>query len=434
MAAFDANSTVMSILRGAVSPDATDRRQSLRRFCEQYTDPLVNYLRLAKRFSDDQAEELVQEFWTVKLLEPEPRQNIVAKFLDRRSRHPSLRFRQFIYRSLSNFGIDKARQLSRRGVAVSLEQLEGWEPDAAHDNPEFDAVWASHILKQVVTEVRDECDRRGQSTMWQLFVAYTLRTGLNAPERSMAALAAEFGFESAKQASSALITISRKFDRVFRLKVSDYLPIDDSQDAEMALRTEAADLWRILSRPGGVTNDIMVLLALDGQPSADTVEANSGFSQTNFYFSYDRIPDYDLAAMWQALLEQSVVDWLPESTSTSSDKLKNFRFGELSQWASPDLAVLNLIRRQAKSEGASGVRENESRYNVLPSAFLSVIYLTAIAVAYLQLKKKITRSSNSELTKRLDLAMQYPWLDPKSAELFDDLRSQLQSAGLPPVA
>ena len=73
MDGFEAKSKVLSILHATTPEDA-----AVRRVYEQYAAPVISSLRVARRIPAEDAEDLVHEFWTQKLLVPAAVENIVA--------------------------------------------------------------------------------------------------------------------------------------------------------------------------------------------------------------------------------------------------------------------------------------------------------------------------------------------------------------------
>ncbi len=420
---LEAKSTVLSILHGTTAEDAATRATSLRRLCEQYTAPLVAYLHVSRRIPLEDAEDLVNEFWTQKLLVPSAHENIVAKYFQSSAYGPTRGFRKFIFRSVANFQLDHVKKIQRRGKTLSLEQLEGWQPtsDGLVD-PEFDRIWARHILGQVVDIARGECELKGQQDMWRLFVA-CISQPLNNTQRSMSELAVLHGFDNAKQASAALITVSRKFDRLLKSLVANYLPGQETTEENEALIAEVNDLREILSRPGVVNVESLGLLENPGEPA----QMNRGETDGNLTclnFSHNRISHSDLTSLWQALLEQRLLDWLPEFSGPIAVDWHSLRFGDLANWANPHLELLRMVHQYSKRQGTSS-QETAFEFVRLPKEFFSVIYLTAIAVSYLQFCTHLSKASRSQLVEWVDAAALFPWLDSRTRELLVDFQDNL---------
>ena len=93
-------STMMTILQQAVGSDAELRHRAIERFCVVYSQPLIDFLRMSKRLSEEDAEEVVQSFWSERFIDQSTANAFVTKFLARKSEVPSLSFRKYLSRSL----------------------------------------------------------------------------------------------------------------------------------------------------------------------------------------------------------------------------------------------------------------------------------------------------------------------------------------------
>jgi len=403
LALSDAQSTMMSVLFGAASLDDVSRRFYLERFCRQYTQPLVDYLRYARGVQLETAQELVQEFWTFKLLEPGPTENLDAKFLTARAENVTTGFRQYLCRSLTNFFIDRVRKRERRGEVVSLDAIEGWEPQSDSLEQNFDVVWATHILNDVVVKVRSDCEQQGQLDMWQLFVQYTLREHADANRETLADLAAVHGFQTAKQASNALQTISRKFRRALKNRIADYMPVSAPEDQENMENQEIAQLLEILSKPGGVSIEILrargTLCQIQEPAKPQLTPSVASFGLTSLVQS-----ERDYGVLWTALLDSEIADWVSESGVSLNPKWQGLRLSDLTTIAKPDLELLERVRDHAKGLGIGTSKGNSQAVadGSTPMELLAAIYLTAIAIARIQHSVKLTSSSDPTLRLRIE--------------------------------
>ncbi len=424
MSLNDAESTVMSILCGAASTEEASRRVYLTRFCNQYNEPLVNYLRLARGIPSDTAEEVVQEFWMNKLITPGPQDNLISKYLAKRDESSEIGFRQYLGRSLKNFFIDQMRRQGRRVDNVALESLDHVGPQARCADVEFDEVWASHILNEVVTAVRLECDRQGQSEMWKLFVQVTLGKGSGMRSHTLADLATQYGFASAKQASNALQTISRKLKRAMRSRIANYLPQREGVDAEVAEQEEVQQLLQILSRPGSVS--LESLLADSVSVAGENLELSLfEMSRTDVRFRLAHLAGTgsEYGVLWLTFLDQTLDPWLSKCGVECDPSWRSIRLADFASMSKPDRELLNRVRQEAKRLGMLGVPASYGGSHDLafPAEFYAVIYHIAIAIARIQYDERITRSSDEELKRRIVTSLQHDWLDQRTAELFRDL-------------
>ncbi len=251
----DANSTVMSILHGVAGEHISQRQVSLERFCETYTQPLVNYLAKAKRLHVEDALDLVQIFWLSKMLKPSPGENLVAKFLVASQFREKSSFRNYLSVALNNFLRSKYRSGSEAAIRsqVSIEQLEGWEVESPEDLNQFDLAWANHILVMVLERVRQECTSERLKMKWVVFTRLILQPiASNFPRPSYAELADELGVQDSKDIGNALTTFKRIFLRHLEIVVQDYLPANSREESLTAAKAEVATILAKLSKFGGL--------------------------------------------------------------------------------------------------------------------------------------------------------------------------------------
>lgn len=241
---FDsAGSTIMSVLLGIAQSDESERKQYLERFASQYTQPLVEYLCRAKQLGPEEAADLVQNFWLAKLILPKPADNLVAKYLDaQRTKHDDAQnsFRSYLMRSIANHCLDDARISKRK--PLSLQDVPGFDIPEKLDNYTFDTAWANAILRKIVNDVRDECRANEQEEMWTLFcrqIVLPKLTGTSPP--GYAQLAQEFDYSSTRSATNAVRTVIRKFQRILKQHIRNYLPIIELERSDSLIETEVSN-------------------------------------------------------------------------------------------------------------------------------------------------------------------------------------------------
>ena len=310
---FDnAGSTIMSILFGVAHKDDALRREQLERFASQYTQPLVDYLERSKRVDSLDASEIVQEFWLVKLIQPNPEDNLVAKYLEslrNRLDDATDSFRKYLLRSISNHYLDSLRK--RKLNVVSLEQLEGFDVVSDSDCNIFDSVWANSLLRQVVTRVRSECRANDQLAMWQLFCRQIVLPQLtnNGPP-GYALLATEMGYSDARSAANAVRTVIRKFQSHMKSCISDYLPIKDITDSENRVEQEFSEILELLSKPGILDRELFDDVIGDGTSKIEPDDSKSSFinlpeQSSNFLVGPEQslyAKDEDIEFRWRQIL------------------------------------------------------------------------------------------------------------------------------------
>ncbi len=225
LASFE--TTHLTLLERVRDGDPAVRRPALEEFLRRYLPALRAHLVIRRRLPPDQAEEMLQNFVTAKVLEGE----VVGRFDHNRG----VRFRVWLRRVLDNYLIDRLRR-ARPGREVSLEGLEQPLPDEAADEPSaaFDGAWAREVLAEAIRRMQGECAAGGRADVWGLFTARILAPILEGAEAvPYERLVAEHGFRSPKEAMNALVTAKRAFRRALESVIAEYAKGADEISAEI---------------------------------------------------------------------------------------------------------------------------------------------------------------------------------------------------------
>jgi DNA-directed RNA polymerase specialized sigma24 family protein len=224
------------------------QRAAMSQLLQRYLPALRAHLLIARRMSAEQAEEVLQDFVSSKILE--------QRLIDRSDRDRG-KFRTFLLRALNNFAIDQHRRgrLERRMVLptgrgeadadeAQRDPLNLADDDGAAAAPQrsvFDREWARGVMSRAIERMRQECEKTARADIWGVFDRRVLGPSMrDEPPASYAQLIAEFGFASPAQASNVLMTAKRSFARHLRAVVGEYAP----RDAEIL--EELAELKQIL--------------------------------------------------------------------------------------------------------------------------------------------------------------------------------------------
>jgi RNA polymerase sigma-70 factor (ECF subfamily) len=215
---------------------APDRRQALEELLRHYLKPLRRYLVRVRRIPAAEADDLLQEFLSQKVLE----QNLIGRADPARGR-----FRSFLLKSLNWFVTDRLRQ--GRNSDASLSNEGHPEPMDGATGPDrlFDVEWGRQVLSDAVERMRRQCVQARRADVWAVFEARVLGPTLGgvAPV-SLEQLAWRLRLRAAADVSNLLVTAKRMFGRNLRAVVAEYL--HDPQGIE----DELADLRAAMSYPG----------------------------------------------------------------------------------------------------------------------------------------------------------------------------------------
>ncbi|WP_146459622.1 hypothetical protein [Rubripirellula tenax] len=399
---------MMSVLFGVAGQDDGTRKEYLERFCEAYTEPLARFLILTKKQSEDDAREIVQDFWLTKVIQPAPEQNLISKYLLVRESKEDSSFRRYLSKSLSFHFINRYRSAAAKQerANVAFEQLEGWEPeDAESDQIEFDAVWSNHLLDQVLKQVRTECLANGHTDKWNVFVELILRPGMQgvAPP-SYSELASKLQIDSPKAVGNAWVTVKRMIQRHFVTAIQQYLPSGTSQKSLADVENEAREMLFGLAAKGG--------LRIEFEESIGMVEASCASAS----FELAGIPaDHlfktvaDLQEAWNGMLSTEVRIIFGEPIQADGNMILN-------DWILSKSESLESLDRARKIAKRSGKRKSEqlSEHHCFPRETWALIYLLAIATAKLRLGMDLSQMDASKLKTRMQQFRDFVWIDDDS--------------------
>lgn len=422
----NAQSTMLTMLRQAAGSDLELRQNALEQFCSIYSQPLVDFLRATKKLDQEDAEEVVQSFWSDRFFRKGDPSPFVIKFLEKRQEHPELSFRKYLARSLAFHSISIGRKRAKQRE-VSLDAIEGWEPLEASEQDVFDVAWANHILVRVLESVRRECVMKDQLKLWQLFEAQALQPAMTGAEPlGYAKLAQQFGFRNPKAASNAMQTVARKFDRVFVEVISDYLPTGAAEVSREVVDAEIQKLMSVLSRSGSLK--VNQPESQDGTWSTGYVVAMQKDSLAEFQLA--KFGDQhmfagvaDLAAAWNDLRELPLVDWL--LTATSEESMVRLSLADALTVEQASVEVYDQIRSQAKVMGHRKAMDASEQTGAIPRDFYATTYLLAIVAAELHSGIRISSQSPSEVARKAMSSGQLEWLDESSKRLLSGYVSRL---------
>ncbi len=203
-------------------PDFHDR---LTRLLDLYRPALIAYLVRAHKVKSHEAEELVHDFITDRILEA----GLLSKAKQERGR-----FRSFLFACLQNYVRDHWRGQRRRGVVTELIDLEvhGQCEYKGMSAPElFDVAWVREVLASVVERTKQECEAENRQDIWAIFTARVLEPCLHGVEPvAIEELAAKYNLQATNAVSNITLTGKRKFVRCLRQVILEY--VTDPNDVE----------------------------------------------------------------------------------------------------------------------------------------------------------------------------------------------------------
>lgn len=214
--------TQWSLVDALRAGDEAERRRVLGVLLGRYLPALRAYLVAGKRVEAGRAEELLQGFVADKILERD---------LMGRAEAARGKFRTFLLTALQRYVIDRGRAEKVR-AAGSIDDVD--VADAGRADA-FEVAWGREVLREALKRMRENCGKWGRADLWAVFEGRVLGPALE----GKAAVAYEdlmprFGWGTAAQASNALVTAKRMFERELRGVIGEYA--QDEGEVEEELR------------------------------------------------------------------------------------------------------------------------------------------------------------------------------------------------------
>jgi DNA-directed RNA polymerase specialized sigma24 family protein len=224
--------TRWSLVSRARDASLADKQRALSELLERYRPAFVRHLVRRRRLPIERAEDLVQGFMTVKVLE----KNLIAQASRERGR-----FRSFMLKSLERYVIDEYRR--RDLPTTDVDEFRDTQPDAGGADA-FDIAWAQQALAETYVNMLQACEASDKMHVWHVFEHRVLRPTMDGGDvPSYEQLAERYGFTSPTEAGNLFVTARRMFERELRAVIEAYA-------GEADVDREIGDLIDILSRQG----------------------------------------------------------------------------------------------------------------------------------------------------------------------------------------
>ncbi|MFC1652478.1 hypothetical protein ACFL3F_02050 [Planctomycetota bacterium] len=199
------------------------REAILAELCERYWKPLYAYL-CCKGFQNEQAKDLVQGFFTDKVLGQE--------FVTSADRNRG-RFRNFLLVALRNYTINVQKKDKGQGNQ-SIENLSLDPADDQGPETEFDRAWAEALLAESLETLKSEYLRKDRQVYWELFREWLLERDESADSASMDDLCVKYQIPNPNQAYKIIFRTKARFREVLRTKLQSQVATEEEVDIEIA--------------------------------------------------------------------------------------------------------------------------------------------------------------------------------------------------------
>ena len=222
--------------------DPERRRKAVGRIMARYWKPVYAYLR-RKGNDHDKSGDLVQGFFI----------KVIERDLIQQADPDKGRFRSLLLTALDRYVRDEYEKETthKRRPAGGVNSLDAFEVPpplpamAASPEQAFVYAWASQLLDEVLTDVEAQCRQSGQQQHWEVFRQTVVEPTLFGAEiPPMPMLCRELDIGTSKQAAAMNVTVKRRFKRVMRTHVLEFVASEEEVESEIG------DLMGILSRAG----------------------------------------------------------------------------------------------------------------------------------------------------------------------------------------
>ena len=393
--------------------DPERQREALGALLDDYYPALLAHLVVRENIDVHRAEDILQGFVSDKILA----NNLLSK-VDRAKG----RFRSFLLRSLKNYLLDQVKHdQAQKRAADHADHLGDFDVEQIDREPisdVFDIAWARTVLERAIRRLRSESLEKDQRPIWAVFESRILRPLVAGGEpTTYEELVEQFGFASPKQAASALITAKRKFNKILRSIILEYVD-------EPEVDQEIANLRVTLATAGGLAADLDALAdiaparrsAAEDDSLNDIDMARLAALEEMFRVTSQRDVQWqseELAAMWQHLLAQ------PLEGLGQSHPLSGKTAADLLASDDPPIGLLETL----KLEYGNYARSLKSP---LPTKISTVFYFATIAAALVRHGKRISSSPDAVLREGFDISLAESFLDDATRALVTQAATSLK--------
>ena len=186
----------------------------------KYRKPVYLYLR-GRGFKDDQARELIQDFFTEKVL---------GQQLFHKADRSKGKFRTFLLTAIRNYAIDRHR------TAKPMQQLDDDLDHPSHEgNPSkvFNRAWAAQILEQTLQELEAECEMHAKHQHWNVFRLWLIEPDLSSDKPDMTSLCKKLGINDASKAYNMISNMKGRFKVIMRRCLQRQVSTERQVDEEI---------------------------------------------------------------------------------------------------------------------------------------------------------------------------------------------------------
>lgn len=395
----DFRSTRWTLIGRAAGSSNSGKQDALQELLQIYIPVLRRWLYRKYRMDEHQSDDVIQDFVVSRILQ----KNMLKAASEQRGR-----FRSLLLSSLERFVIDQYR---RNGAAKRshhrADSFDESSADLSRDDStsrdSFDADWAHSVLSEAILRMWKESRSESGEAIWTVFV-YRVLVPLVANRSPLPyeRLLELCGYSDPRQASNALVTAKRTFNRSLKSVIDEYA-VDESE-----IDLEISELKLVLLRRGSMSINFLPDEVLNNVPFQTAMAGDEDVPERNIsgLFSIESLQGTcwgtaDIGAMVDHFLK------LPLKECASMPLLdstwKSQTVGYLLSSEDPPIDLLKAV----KNSGRSLIKDEDEP---TPSEVGAYFYFVAIAAALVRHDVNISKSPSSVLRTGINRLLQRKWL------------------------
>jgi DNA-directed RNA polymerase specialized sigma24 family protein len=364
--------------------------------------PFVIAVMASRKASGNAVDDLSQDFIRDKMMSG----NIFRAW----AANPKSRFRNYLRRSIHNFCNDvlKTEKKSPPILALDFANEPSETPSLQIDE---DTVWIRTIFAQAVSQMKSECDEKGQVEIWRLFFDQVLAPlFLNAENRDAQLISND------QRTKNLLVSAGRKFRRFFKAQLLAAGGFE--QDLE------ATELKLLLRR---TCADVELVSFLSGKEFFDDeisrVFLSGSATPSEVHLAAVKVVDSEDQKRWLCLLNQNakaeVFDLEVDLTTIldlsipTQTKIADLLFGG----GEASLELVHKLRKRARDLATDEDSADKGVFYVL--------YTHLICLLLVKWEQRVTRLNSVQLLHNIQQCLTLDWLDGESQALLEKAKEIL---------
>ena len=392
--------TRISLIERIQDLDGKIRRQALDEFAKSYRPALISFLVKCKKIGENEAEDIVQDFMLNKIMNGK-----VMELAGKKGR-----FRALLRTCLQNHLIDGIRKTGKEPTKNPLNLAERDFASPENSSP-IDQAWAIAVFREALLFMKSN------SEYWGVF----LDRVLTQPPLPYDQIIERYEFDNPSQASNALMTAKRQFNRIMQDQIAKQTYLTD-ESTEADVRSDIEYLRHQLADSKLVEVVIESLKDID-EPKPPPKKLDSVFGDRLLFIDDSADANWvntDAQALIKHLLNQPLNAIVPESNEVRSVAVALGIAGE----ESTNLETIERLKQHFNQNAKTGVDPLPHRINICMTFLCIACYLLAGGKL-----EKITSTRRLALAERLSQLTDKTWLPGQVTEACRNAVEFLNDSG-----